>query len=1056
MVSCSCAGCHAGRPHELATYEWRATILLPSRHLIVSALVALACTSLSIASIADTPGGGVVYVDTNCAGPVHDGTSWTSAFSSISQGTNAAVAGQEVWVAQGNYAESVILKSGVALRGGYAASDGTRDIGAHTAVIGAVTTADSSTLDGFTVVASTTASITCSGTSPVIINNTISNQYPMGHCIYCSGATSAPIIDRNHFTKGDSAIDCDSAGAVVITNNIISTYSGLDCSYTPAIVENNLFNACSTAMSTSYCAAAISNNIATNCSVGLYADTRGAMPILSCNDFFANGQDYARPVSHPTDIHADPLFLNPEAGDFHIPFDSPCIDAGASSSAPNTDADGNPRPVDGNGDGVAAADIGPYEMTWGIAGISVTPSPRTTMIGNAGGPFSPSSLTYTVKNVNGSDVDWTVSNSGEWLSLSPTGGSLAPGQTATVTVSLNAAAASLPNGTYSSDVTFTDLTTGLGTTTRQVRLLVGAVYVNRGAVGTHDGRNWDTGFLTVSAGISAAWPGQEVWIAQGTYPEKDLLVSKNITVKGGFSGVGAVRDTSAYRTTVQSPQTASRVFLLTSPCTIDGLTISGDYCGIGVAYAPVVITGNTFTLSTTEGIYLSESLGAIISGNSFVGMPYGIDGYKSALTVADNTFTNCSRGMMFGSTGSAPKVFRNVIFGGMTGIDCSNSALEIANNLIVGCSSSGVRTDTTSGYVTNNTIVGCGTGAYCYPGPPKFSNNIVAYCTTGIKRSFSQTTMDLQRNDLYGNTTPYDPKTMAHAGDISVNPQFVNRSKNDYFLLPGSGCIDAGTSTGAPTDDLNGRVRARDGNGDGTTVVDIGCYEVPDHYMMTSGVKSLPNGARVGLTRITTTAAFTDRFYMESADRTFGIGVLGTASGPGRSVTVEGAVVTQDGETMIQSSLVTEGAHATPPTPLFMNPNGLGGGRLGMQSAVQDYRLVSHLDAGGGRYSVREVFTYGGANNIGLLVKAVGRVSAVGQGVFYLGGTALFDDGSEDVTGVAVAWPFGSDMMPPDDATIEIVGISSCTIKDGIVVRLLRPQSCDSVRVLKAPPDGPG
>ena len=61
-------------------------------------------------------------------------------------------------------------------------------------------------------------------------------------------------------------------------------------------------------------------------------------------------------------IDADPLFVGGE--DFHLQPGSPCIDAGTNSPAgglPPTDLDGNSRPVDGNGDGTAVADIGAYE-----------------------------------------------------------------------------------------------------------------------------------------------------------------------------------------------------------------------------------------------------------------------------------------------------------------------------------------------------------------------------------------------------------------------------------------------------------------------------------------------------------------------------------------------------------------------------------------------------------------------------------------------------------------------------------------------------------------------
>jgi hypothetical protein len=60
----------------------------------------------------------------------------------------------------------------------------------------------------------------------------------------------------------------------------------------------------------------------------------------------------------------DPLFADPGAEDFRLRPESPCVDAGSNGAVPEdvtTDVDGNPRVVDGDGDGSVLVDLGAYE-----------------------------------------------------------------------------------------------------------------------------------------------------------------------------------------------------------------------------------------------------------------------------------------------------------------------------------------------------------------------------------------------------------------------------------------------------------------------------------------------------------------------------------------------------------------------------------------------------------------------------------------------------------------------------------------------------------------------
>ena len=64
----------------------------------------------------------------------------------------------------------------------------------------------------------------------------------------------------------------------------------------------------------------------------------------------------------PGNIDEPPMFRDSDTLDYHLRWGSPCIDTGANMWAPDHDVEGDPRPLDGNGDGTAVADMGADEL----------------------------------------------------------------------------------------------------------------------------------------------------------------------------------------------------------------------------------------------------------------------------------------------------------------------------------------------------------------------------------------------------------------------------------------------------------------------------------------------------------------------------------------------------------------------------------------------------------------------------------------------------------------------------------------------------------------------
>ncbi|MCH7679736.1 aminotransferase class III-fold pyridoxal phosphate-dependent enzyme, partial [candidate division KSB1 bacterium] len=132
-------------------------------------------------------------------------------------------------------------------------------------------------------------------------------------------------------------------------------------------VINNTFDSNRGAMGSSSAGAVFMNNIVTNTTGPA---VNGVFATLDYNDFWNNATDYIGVAPGINDIHLDPLFVSPTAGDYSLQPLSPCIDAGGlSADCRASDLDGNPRflndpdtPDTGLG-GPLVIDMGAYEFS---------------------------------------------------------------------------------------------------------------------------------------------------------------------------------------------------------------------------------------------------------------------------------------------------------------------------------------------------------------------------------------------------------------------------------------------------------------------------------------------------------------------------------------------------------------------------------------------------------------------------------------------------------------------------------------------------------------------
>ncbi|MCG3127661.1 MAG: hypothetical protein CHACPFDD_02528 [Phycisphaerae bacterium] len=227
--------------------------------------------------------------------------------------------------------------------------------------------------------------------------------------------------------------------------------------------------------------------------------------------------------------------------------------------------------------------------------ISVEPTDGFGISGTEGGPFSPTSKVYTLRNVGQAAVAWTAADNANYINTTPASGNLNPGQSANVTVATNTQINNLTPGTYNVTVTFTNTTNGQGNTTRPVVVTV----LSKGRLDVQPTSGFDTigpeggPFAPVSINYTLSNTGQSSlnWTADDNVAFITSSPTSG-TLAGGASAVVSVSVNDA-------------TFLLTPGVHNGTFTVTNTTNGLGNttrALSVTVLQKGQLTVTPAEGV----------------------------------------------------------------------------------------------------------------------------------------------------------------------------------------------------------------------------------------------------------------------------------------------------------------------------------------------------------------------------------------------------------------------------------------------------------------------
>jgi hypothetical protein len=328
-----------------------------------------------------------IYVDASNTG--YEDGSQAHPFNTIQEGLGIALNGDKVQVAAGTYFEKITMKSGVQLIGDGMKTTIIDGINQSDSVITVSNTGTGTRIEGFSVIHGsgkpsggysygggfyiTDAELTIRDCW--IYNNHASDGVGGIQIKNSTVLVENSIIEQNQgWWNGAIAID---GGDVTIKKNLIlsnsSFYGGSIAINQGAnvTIANNLIRNNSASAIVNFgtdMVVIVNNTIVNNSGYGVSNDSGEASITIRNNIIWGNYDDLREVTATYSDIEDGdpgegnisiyPMFIQEANGNYHLRRISLCIDAGTGNGAPTDDIDGDPRPIDGNGDGIAGFDMG--------------------------------------------------------------------------------------------------------------------------------------------------------------------------------------------------------------------------------------------------------------------------------------------------------------------------------------------------------------------------------------------------------------------------------------------------------------------------------------------------------------------------------------------------------------------------------------------------------------------------------------------------------------------------------------------------------------------------